>query len=258
MTRLLPLAALLVACHPRELPAPDVTDPAALYARAQAEAPSGAVYAPFDVVLALPDQRLSLNGVLVVSPPGRFRVELKGPIGPAQLVLTCDGTDVRVWVAPKAQFYVVDEADAALGTLLGADGVRGAELVAALLLGRVPDLGVAPTLRAEGPVGTLLWRRADDARFQVGLDGRTAHVFDARADDPTGQLVFWAAYKPTATFPSALAVQLPTLHAEADVRFREWAPATPTDAAFRMEAPAGAVVVPWSPPAAAAPAPGGP
>lgn len=246
MTRLLVLAPLLLAgCKPRDLPAPDVTDAPGLYARAVAEAPGGAVYAPFDVVLALPDQRLTLNGGLVVSPPGRFRVELKGPIGPAQLIVTCDGTAVRAWVAPKNQFYVADDADGALGRLVGgAPGLHGAAVAASLLLGRVPDLGAAPALRAAGPVATARWAREDGAAFEAGLDSRTAHLVDARATDASGQLLFSGAWKPGAENPDALLVHLPTLGASADVRFGAWAPATPTDAAFLMEAPAGAQVKP--------------
>ncbi|MSQ03944.1 MAG: hypothetical protein EXR71_18990 [Myxococcales bacterium] len=235
---------LLCACKPVEAPRLDVTDPAALFARALAEPPPPAMYAHFDAVIAAPGQRLALNGTLVVSPPDRFRVELRGPIGPAQLVMTCDGRDLRAWVAPKNSFYQADDADGTLGGLLGVgDGVHGAAVVTSLLMGRMPSLPMAPELTAAGPVATARWARADGATFSLGIDGRTAHLVDARATDERGRVLFSGAWVP-GEWPRALNVVLPTLDASADVRFGDWAPATPTDAAFRLTAPPGSVAVP--------------
>jgi len=244
---LAPLLALSVACKPVALPAPDVTDVSGLHARALAEPPPGPSYVGFDALLTAPGQRLALDGLLVVSPPDRFRVELKGPIGPAQVIVTCDGTDVRAWVAPQNKLYLAEDADASLGALLGGGAdLRGAAVATSLLLGRVPDLGTAPVLTAVGPIGQAAWARPDGARLLVGIDGRTAHLVDARAEDSGAAPLFLGTWKPAAAGPEALTVRLPSLEVSVDVRFKAWSPATPTDAAFRMEAPAGAVVSPLS------------
>ncbi len=243
-----PVAAAILlflgSCKPVEAPRLDVIDPAALYARALAEPRPSSMYANFDAVIAAPGQRLALNGTLVVSPPDRFRVELRGPIGPVQLVVTCDGKDVRAWVAPKNSFYQADNADATLGKLLGAgQEVHGAAVATSLLMGRVPTLPVSPELGAAGPVATARWARADGASFSLGIDGRTAHLIDARATDEKGVVLFSGAWVP-GEWPRALNVVLPTLEASADVSFGKWAPATPTDAAFRLTAPTGSLLVP--------------
>ncbi len=234
----------LCACKPVEAPRLDVADPAALYARALAEPQPPSMYAHFDAAIAAPGQRLALNGTLVVSPPDRFRVELRGPIGPVQLVVTCDGKDVRAWVAPKNSFYQADDADGTLARLLGAgQEVHGAAVATSLLMGRVPALPMAPELTAAGPVATARWARADGANFSLGIDGRTAHLVDARATDEEGVVLFSGAWVP-GEWPRALNVVLPTLEASADVSFGKWAPATPTDAAFTLTAPPGSLLVP--------------
>ena len=243
MTRsALPILAVLAACHPVKLPAPDVVDPAALVARAYAEPPPTPAYAPFTAVLTTADQTLSLNGTLVVSPPDRFRVELRGPIGPAQVIVTCDGKDVSAYIAPKNRYYHATDADGALGRLLaGGDGLHGATVATSLLLGRLPTLPGEPTLTAAGPVATTTWRRADGASFAAGIESGTAHLVDARATDAAGVLLFSGAWEP-APAPTTLRVALPTLRATADIRFDDWKPATPTDAAFVLAAPPGAIV----------------
>lgn len=240
--RLSALALTLAACHPVAPPAPTVVDPAALIGRARAEAEPAPAYAPFTVVLTTREQTLTLSGTLIVSPPNRFRVELRGPIGPAQVIITCNGTDVAAYVAPKNQYYRATDADGTLGRLLaGGDGLHGATVATSLLLGRLPVLPTEPALTASGPVATSTWTRSDGASFTAGIESRTAHLVEARATDPAGQLLFSGAWEPAAS-PTALVVKLPTLGAAADVRFDPWRPATPTDAAFILEPPAGASV----------------
>jgi len=235
-------ALLLAGCHPVAPPAPDVADPAALLARARAEAAPSPAFAQFSAVLTTPQQSMSLSGTLVVAPPDRFRVELRGPIGPAQVIVTCNGKDVSAFIAPKNTYYRAYDADGTLGRLLaGGEGLRGAAVATSLLLGRLPELPTAPTLTAVGPVATAAWTRSDGASFNAGFESRFGHLVDARATDAHGVVLFSGAWEPAAS-PTALRVKLPTLGASADVRFDAWQAASPADAAFQLEPPPGAIV----------------
>lgn len=242
MTRRLPLVLMAVGC-PVVLPAsPDVVDPAALFDRARTEPAPASSYSTFSTVITTGDRRLTANGTLVVSPPDRFRIELRGPIGPAQLVVACDGHDVRAYVASENTYYIAENADHMLGQILGAgEGVRGAAAATSLLMGRLPALASVPALSASGSVATATWMRADGARLALGLDSRTAHLTDATATDSAGTLLFsgkWA----FDVWPTAFGVRLPTLGAAADLRFNEWKGASPADAAFLLEPLPGSTV----------------
>lgn len=238
----LPALLLLTGC-PVVLPAaPDVVDPAALFERARTEPSPPSSYATFSTVITVGAQRLTANGTLVVSPPDRFRVELRGPIGPAQLVVTCNGHDVRAYVASENTYYIAVDADGALGRVLGAgEAVRGAAAATSLLMGRLPALDTVPALSASGSVATATWTRADGARLALGVDSRTAHLTDATATDASGVLLFSGKWAPDA-WPTALGVRLPSLGVAADLRFNEWKGASPTDAAFLLVPPQGSTV----------------
>ncbi len=235
---------LLLGCKPVVPAAPVVTDAAALVARTRAEAAAAPTYASFSALLRLPDQSVSLQGTLVVSAPDRFRVELRGPIGPAQVIVTCNGTDATAWLAPKNSFRVLPDANRALGTLLGgAEGLGGAAVATSLLLGRLPELPGVPELRAAGSVATATWARPDGASFEAAIESRTGHLVSARALDAGGQLLLDAAWEP-GPLPASMRVSLPTLGVVADVRFSSWNPAAPADSLFEGVAPDGAVVSP--------------
>ena len=240
------LAILLSGCHPVVPPRPDVADPAGVLARATSEAPSGPVYAPFSAVIGAKGQKITASGMLVVSPPDRFRVELRGPIGPPQLIVTCNGTDLHAWVAGKNTYYSGSLADSSLDGLLGLGGehVEAGAAAVRLLLGRLPEIPGTPTLSARGPVAAAAWASNGLGSLELGLDGATAHLVQARATNAAGTVVFSAAWEPGAAYPSALTAQLPTLEASADLRFGEWAAATPPDAAFDLPAPEGSVLAP--------------
>ncbi len=226
----------LLAC-PRGGPTTTLeADPAALLGRARAESSPGPVYAPFSAVLAMKDNRATAGGNVVVVAPDRFRVELRGPIGPPQLVVACDGDMVRAYLAPK-NLFVEASADAGLATVLGAEGGDGAVVATSLLLGRVPMLPGEPTFLPSPP--GLLWSRADGAAFSVVLDAATAHLAAARANDAAGRPLLDATWTPGA-FPEALNVTIPSLSVSADVKFGEWQPANPSDAAFVLVKPEGA------------------
>ena len=229
---------LLAAC-PR--PEPTVSlqaDPAALLGRARAEAVPGPVYAPFSASVTTRDNKFNASGTLLVVAPDRFRLELKGPIGPPQLVVACDGEDLRAYVAPK-HLFVEAGADEGLATVLGVDGLDAAVLATSLLLGRVPFMGVEPALVASPP--GLSWTRPDGASVSVVFDAATAHLAAARAVDAAGVLLLDATWEAGA-FPEALDVQLPSLSTAASVKFGQWQAASPVDAAFVLVKPEGAEV----------------
>lgn len=215
------------------------SNPTEALARAWAEAASGPVYAQFSAVVATPESRFTALGTLVVSPPNRFRIELRGPIGPPQLVVTCDGTAVRAYLAPKNTFYESLDASTALGSLWGAEGIDGAAVATSLLLGRVPAMPGTPTV--EGT--SLVWTRFDGARVALSMDQTTAHLTAVDAAGADGTRSLRANWTPGA-YPQALHAELPTLGAAADLSFNEWQVAAPTDAAFQLAAPEGAKRVP--------------
>lgn len=240
MTRLLPLLLALTACKPVLPTSPLVADPAPLVARAQAEPAAAPVYSNFSAILQLPDQSMSLQGTLLVQAPDRFRIELRGPIGPAQVIVTCNGTDATTWIAPQNNFVLLPDANAIFGSLLGAgEGVSGAAAATSLLLGRMPILPGTPTLGASGSVATAAWARADGARFEASVDSRTAHLVGARATDAAGALLLQGEWLP-GDFPTTMTVKLPTLGVQADIRYAEWKPAAPDPALFIGVAPPGA------------------
>lgn len=230
---------LFAGCPKEPVPSVVATNPAEALARAQAEVASGPVYAQFSAVVVTPDSRFTAVGTLVVSPPNRFRIELRGPIGPPQLVVTCDGTAVRAYLAPKNTFYESLDASSALGSLWGIESIDGATVATSLLLGRVPAMPGSPTVEGS----SLVWTRFDGARVALSLDQATAHLtaVDAVAADGTRRLR--ADWTP-GTFPRALHAELPTLGAAADLSFDEWHVASPTDAAFVLAAPEGSKRVP--------------
>lgn len=230
---------LLLAACPRSEPVLVLdADPAALLGRARAEAPPGPVYAPFSAVVTTRDSKFNASGTLLVVAPDRLRLELKGPIGPPQVVVACDGERVRAYVAPK-NLFVEAHADDDLGRLLGVDGVDGAALATSLLLGRVPAMGAEPTLSSRPP--GLAWTRPDGAAFSLVLDAATAHLAAARAVGPAGEVLLDATWVPGA-FPEALDLALPSLSTAASVKFGAWGAAAPSDAAFVLTAPEGAEV----------------
>ena len=236
------LCLLASGCKPVVAPSPLVLDAVALVARAVAEPAPGPTYGSFSALLRLPGQSVSLQGTLLVSAPDRFRVELRGPIGPAQVIVTCNGQDATLWLTPKNTFSSIPDANAILGGLVGAgEGVGGSAVAASLLLGRLPALPGAPVLRAAGSVATSTWVRDDGAIFEAGIEGGTGHLVSARALDASGLLLMNASWE-AGPFPSAMRVELPTLGVVADLRFSSWGAATPADTLFEGAPPEGAVL----------------
>lgn len=189
--------------------------------------------------LHTPKDDVNAQGSLVVSPPDRFRVELRGPIGPPALVVVCDGKQLTAWNTMKGQAWRADDPDAALRRLTGE--AAGLAAIADVLIGRLPAVG-EPTwdvdhYRFAGPGGEVV---------RAQLDGRTAHLRTLHAADAAGVTLLDARFTP-GPFPSALHVELPALGARADVAFKEWQTVAPPDSAFSVVLPPSVVPVPLFP-----------
>ncbi|MFN7146950.1 MAG: LolA family protein, partial [Myxococcota bacterium] len=248
---------LLVACPPKAPPeevAPPEVDPVALLAKANAEAAPGPSAVSFDLRLETPDQNVNANGALVVAPPDRFRIEVRGPIGPAQLVVVGDGEGIVAWVASKNQFVTAPGADAKIRAYTG--GEVGLEALASLLLGRLPALK-QPDLVKPGGVPSYRWSGPGESHLDAALDPRTAHLVALALADEAGAVVMEADVEGKA-WPERLDVRIPSKGVVAMLSFGEWRPAEPPDAAFVLTPPEGATVMPLDLGAPdAAPAPDG-
>lgn len=233
---------LLLACVPKHPPPPvPLRDPAVVVAEAQAEAPSPPVAARFSIDIERSDGTLSASGTAVLAAPNRFRVELRGPIGPPQVIATSDGTTFRAWVAQKNTIYSSDDAEAALRGWTG--GAAGVGDVVALLLGRMPSLGDPDTVDVSDRRPRVRWTRDDGVSVVALLDPTTAHLYSIAGTDAAGRSWLDARYEP-GPYPGRLELQLPALNLKVDANFAEWQPVDPPDTAFTLPIPEGATVLP--------------
>ena len=228
----------LLACGPKHAPVVVVdANPVTALARARAEPDPDPMAAGFSIDIEGAEGKVSARGSLVVFAPDRFRIEIRGPIGPAVVVVVCDGHSASAWIAGKNRFYTSADADAALRRLAG--GAAGIQAVTSLLMGRLPDLEGEPMV---GP-GGLTWERPGDA-FTTQLDPTTAHLRHAvvTAD---GRSALEATWEPGA-WPSAMTATLHTMGGvSVSVDFDDWKAVFPPDSVFSLTAPAGAEVLPF-------------
>ncbi|MDP2311060.1 MAG: hypothetical protein Q8P18_33880 [Pseudomonadota bacterium] len=238
----LPLVALLTGCP--KPPAPEgpieAVSPEVLLTRALGEPAPGPATSSFDLRLDLPDQRINAQGALLVSPPDRFRIEVRGPIGPPQVVVVSDGKGIRTWLAGKNELYTADDADARIAAYTG--GEAGMEALASLLLGRLPALGAPDLVRADSKP-TYRWTGPGESHVDAALDPRTAHLVALALADEVGAPLLDAQVE-GAQWPERLVAVLPQQGITATLEFKEWKAAEPSDAAFVLAAPPGAAVKP--------------
>ncbi len=252
------LVALGAGCPPKappEEPAAVVVDPLVLLAQAQREPAPGPSAASFDLRVRTPDQNIAAQGALVVVPPAKFRVEVRGPIGGPQLVVVSDGEGLRAWVAADNALLVAPDADARIRAYTGDEA--GLDALASLLLGRLPALDRPPLFQPTVPP-SFRWPGPGQSHLDATLDSRTAHLVALSLADEAGAALLEADVA-GAAWPTRLEVRIPTKGIVAELAFGEWRPATPSDAAFVL-APAGATTRPLEiggPPPAAPVAPGG-
>ncbi|MSP56912.1 MAG: hypothetical protein EXR69_15110 [Myxococcales bacterium] len=243
----------LAACHHPPPPLLVVQDPATLLARALALPMTPAVSNRFGIHIHTPEQDVTAWGALVVRAPDHFRIEIAGPIGPPVVIVACDGADVNAWVSTKQTFYAGVDADQTLRRITG--GAAGLEVVTAMLVGQLPAVLGTPAGSASEPpfVWSWWWTAPDGSRLTTGLDTRTSRLTHVRAQDPEGRVLLGARFTNadlTSRYPTRLSADLPTLYTSVQVDFGEWHPATPTDAAFRISAPAGTTIETLGAPAA--------
>lgn len=231
----------LLACVPKHPPPPvPLRDPAVVLAEAQAEAPAPPVAARFSIDIERADGAISASGTAVIAAPDRFRVELRGPIGPPQVIATCDGTSFRAWVAQKNTVYTGEDAEAALRGWTG--GSAGVDDVVALLLGRMPSLGEPDLVDVSDRRPRVRWTRDDGVSVTALLDPTTAHLYSLAGTDAAGQSWLEARYEP-GPYPGRLELHLPALNLDVDATFSEWQRVDPPETAFTLPIPEGAAVV---------------
>ncbi len=252
MIPFLPTLMLLLAC----VRAPPVVDvpaatPAELLATAVAEAPAGPAIATFSIRVQGPDAGVSAQGTALVAPGGRFRLELRGPIGGPAFIAACDGTTLRAWEAGPNRVWEATDLDA---RLRGAtNGALGLDALSELLLLRLPRGLPPPTsTRTRDGRPSFEWAQGG-AQLAVDLDAATARVARLGLVGPDGQA--WLGLQGEADTsrpsrdkpgparpPRTLTVVLPPMNTTAELNFGAWTNAAPTDPAFRLALPAGATV----------------
>lgn len=255
MIRLPPLFVLLAALSgcpktPAE-PAPLDVDPVVLLDRALAEPAPGPMASAFDLRVATPERTISANGALVVSPPARFRIEVRGPIGPPQLVIVGDGEGVTAWLAGENALVMAPDAGARIRGYTGGD--VGLDALASLLIGRLPALGRPDLFQPTRPP-TYRWAGPGQSHLDVTLDTRSAHLSALALADELGQALLEADVRGGA-WPERLEVRVPPKGIVAELSFGEWRAAEPLDAAFSLPPPPGATVRPLNLGGAPAPEP---
>lgn len=237
---------LLAGCHHR---APTAVDPTLLHAAdalvvAEANRAAGLVpvLAKFNLQLQSPKDAVSAQGVLLVSPPDRFRIEISGPIGPPALVIASDGTAVNALLPGKGIFYAGPDAEAALRGLTG--GAAGLDVVTALLVGQFVLPGPAGPEAAVSGGWQWSWTREDGTRLSetLGAVGGKLVALDVTKADGAALLAADLVPTPGSPWPASMHVELAPLGTTADVRFSSWQAATPGATAFTLTAPEGAEV----------------
>lgn len=219
--------------------APVEVDPARLLARAQREAPPGPTSVTFGLSLDIGEQHIVAQGALLVTPPNRFRMEVRGPIGPAQVIIASDGVGLHAWLASKNTLYTVVDADARVRAITGDAGV---DAVVSALLGRLPALG-APDGQPDPAVPSWHWSGAGRGGVDVQLSPRSGHLAAFTLVDPTG-LPLLATRIEGDAWPTELVADLPSKQIHAELRFDTWRPASPPDTAYTLVLPSSVQVVP--------------
>ncbi len=250
-------ALLLVGClhnAPSGPLPPRAEDPVALLGLAQHDPSPGGVLGEFSGLIHSGGKTLPARGSLMVQAPSRFRLEVRGPIGGAALVVATSGDAIVGWVASSNTSWVLADADAALKDVLMDDSAGVASIVA-LVLGRVPRVATPPVVRVGMPTPTYRWG-ASAGGVEVVLDPGSARLTRGEVfrEDGTTLLQIDATPGGGPDFlPRSLEVRVPlacgpddeacdVLHAE--LRFDGWSRITPEPSAFDFAPPEGSTVRP--------------
>lgn len=234
---------LLFGCPPKEPEAPlGPVDPAKVLDRAERDALASPMLARFDVKLETPKDRVGANGTLLVDPEGRFRLELRGPIGGPAVVVASDGKDVVAWESGPNVFYRAEDAEGALREATG--DVAGLSTLASVLAGRLPDLGDPDDVAfdAQGRP-RYVWRGPKDSRVAAVLDPRRARLVAVDVLDAEGRTWLAAEVEP-ADYPERMSLVLPVQGVTATLDFKDWTPAKPDPSVYALQAPEGAEIRP--------------
>jgi hypothetical protein len=242
MKRALPLSLLLLGCPPRHPPeAGPPPDPAELLRVVRAEPPAGASVGPFSIHIHSPDTNATAAGTLLVGPPDRFRLEVRGPIGGPALIVASDGKVLSIWQAGKATFWNAEDAEGALRGLTG--GVAGLAQIDQILLGRLPELGDPSEMGVDGPNARYTWKGPSGSTLVAEVDPATARLVELEGLDGAGGQWIHATWEP-GLYPKSMRVELPRQGIEAGLVFDDWSPAKPEPGVFHLVPPEGATIRP--------------
>ena len=248
-------ALLLVGClhkAPSGALPPRAEDPAALLGLAQQDPLPGTVLGEFSGLIHTGGRTLPARGTLLVQAPSRFRLEVRGPIGGAALVVATNGDAIVGWVASSNTSWVLTDANASLKDVLKDDSAGVASIVA-LLLGRVPGVATPPVVRVGMPTPTYRWG-GSAGRVEVALDPVSARLTRGEVFRDDGATLLQIDAEPGGGpdfLPRSLDVRVPLAcrtddqgcdvpHAE--LRFDGWLRIAPDPSAFDFSPPEGSTV----------------
>jgi hypothetical protein len=180
---LLPLLAVLAACHPR--PPADLPRPAAWSAVYRCRVIEGAAERRF-------------RAALLVGEPDRFRLELYGPVGGPRLLMASDGTALAAALPSDRLHAEAAATPASFAVLIGLP-LGGADLVA-LLDGRLAA-GGAPAGSATA-VRTLAGGGSARYAIRRGPGGEIESAEVAIAGEAAERISFRVVYGPPADGPA--------------------------------------------------------
>jgi hypothetical protein len=224
----------LLACTP---------DPELVVAAARQQVTEHAVRARLDLSVRSPTAGLAVagTGALVVARPGRFRVDLRDPVGAPVVRVISDGERLAFILPRERKRVLAASAEDALRD--ATHGAVGVDDMAAVLLRELP-MPQARLARVESVEQDVV------AWLDEPGGGQVATVIGREQGLPSViQLmhrlggVMRVEYIGEDALPSTVHVRIPVLDLEMDAHTSRWAALEHESGAFDIEAPAGYVTV---------------
>lgn len=197
----------------------------------------------------------SVGAGLVVDRPGKGRLDLLSPLGGALATVSTDGAALSVLLTGKRQQIVATDAEVVLREATG--GAAGVDDVLALLVGDVPfeDAKITGVAREGDPAQPETLRvkvvldGPEKSRVSIWLDPADATMRRLVAEGRDGVEVLRAELDPFedrdgALMPTKVALTVPALTLEAEVRYKSFEALAEAPAVFDVRAPDGWTIVP--------------
>lgn len=197
----------------------------------------------------------SVGAGLVVDRPGRGRLDLLSPLGGALATVSSDGAGLSVLLTGKREQIVATDAELVLREATG--GVAGVDDVLALLVGDLPfDAAPIAAISREGDPSQpetirvkLVLDGPEKSRVEAWLDASDGTPRRLVATGRDGVEVLRADFDPFEArdgtlWPTRLALVVPSLTLEAEVRYKSFEVLVEAPAVFDVRAPDGWTIVP--------------